>query len=113
MTVPSRRTLSSGTHPRNCLEMKVAPPDLRVLLRFPSRPQRSNPKKIHMMKILAIAAALALFAWLVHRLLARLLLSRAKHPSLRGHPRIALRLARWLPYFAYSREELLRSDDAP
>jgi glutamate-1-semialdehyde 2,1-aminomutase len=63
--------------------------------------------------LLGIAAAVALLAYAFLRLRARLLLSRAKHPSLKGHPRIALRLARLLPYYAFSREELPRSDGAP
>ena len=43
----------------------------------------------------------------------RLALSRAKHPSLAGHSRIARRLARWLPYDAYDAGEFLRSDGCP
>ena len=43
----------------------------------------------------------------------RLLLSRAKHRSLTGHPRIALRLARLLPEYGYSAEEALGIDGAP
>lgn len=44
---------------------------------------------------------------------ARLLLSRAKHPSLRGHPRMALRLARLIPSIAYDESGFFTSDDAP
>jgi glutamate-1-semialdehyde 2,1-aminomutase len=47
------------------------------------------------------------------RLRARLLLSRAKHPSLRGHPRAALRLARLVPALAYPEDVFFSSDDAP
>jgi glutamate-1-semialdehyde 2,1-aminomutase len=47
------------------------------------------------------------------RLWQRLQLSRAKHPSLTGHPRIALRLARLLPEYGYSEDEALRVDGAP
>ncbi len=43
----------------------------------------------------------------------RLLLSRAKHRSLTGHPRIALRLARLVPEYGYSAEEALGIDGAP
>lgn len=49
----------------------------------------------------------------VRRARARLLLSRAKHPSLRGHPRIALRLARLVPDRRYDAAEFFRSDAAP
>ena len=44
---------------------------------------------------------------------ARLLLSRAKHPSLRGHARIARRVAKLLPYYAYGDGEFFAADDAP
>lgn len=47
------------------------------------------------------------------RVRARLLLSRAKHPSLGGHPRTALRLARLVPALAYGEAEFFASDDAP
>lgn len=44
---------------------------------------------------------------------ARLQLSRAKHRSLSGHARISRRLARLLPYYAYSEDRFYRADDAP
>src|SRR5262245_41787853 len=47
------------------------------------------------------------------RLRGRLALSRAKHPSLAGHARIARWLARRLPYFAYTADELVRTDGCP
>jgi len=57
-------------------------------------------------------------AWLralnpLHRLWARLLLSRAKHRSLAGHPRIARRLSRLIPYYHYTEAELPTLDGAP
>ena len=54
------------------------------------------------------AAALALPA-----LKARLELSRAKHPSLAGHARIARRVAALVPGYAYGDERIFRSDGAP
>jgi len=44
---------------------------------------------------------------------ARWLLSKAKHRSLAGHPRIALRLARWLRTYEYDDATAFRSDGAP
>ena len=44
---------------------------------------------------------------------ARLLLSRAKHPSLRGHARMARRISKWIPYYEYDGEEFFAADDAP
>ncbi len=49
----------------------------------------------------------------LRRVYDRVLLSRAKHPSLAGHPRMALRLARQLPFYSYGEDQFLRVDDAP
>jgi glutamate-1-semialdehyde 2,1-aminomutase len=49
----------------------------------------------------------------VRKLYARLLLSRAKHGSLPGHPRLALRIARWVPAYTYPEKEFFSSDSAP
>jgi glutamate-1-semialdehyde 2,1-aminomutase len=43
----------------------------------------------------------------------RLALSRAKHPSLAGHARLAKRLARWMPGYAYDEVRFFAADDAP
>ncbi len=42
----------------------------------------------------------------------RLLLSRAKHGSLTGHPRIALRASRWLPLYEYTEDQFYNCDGA-
>ena len=57
---------------------------------------------------LAIAAALFLPAVRM-----RLELSRAKHPSLTGHSRMARRVAALIPYYTYDEDRFFRSDDAP
>jgi glutamate-1-semialdehyde 2,1-aminomutase len=44
---------------------------------------------------------------------ARLELSRAKHPSLAGHARLARGLAALIPGYAYDEDRFFRSDDAP
>jgi len=49
----------------------------------------------------------------LHLLKARLYLSLAKHPSLAGHPRLARRLARLMPYYEYGDDRFFTSDDAP
>jgi glutamate-1-semialdehyde 2,1-aminomutase len=56
------------------------------------------------------AAAAALF---LPALRMRLELSRAKHPSLTGHARIARRVAALVPYYSYDEERFFRSDAAP
>lgn len=47
------------------------------------------------------------------RVNARLLLSRAKHPSLRGHARMSRWLSRYIPPYSYDTERFFASDDAP
>jgi len=54
---------------------------------------------------LAVLAALALRR--------RLKLSRAKHPSLRGHVRMARRIARLVPAYEFDESGFFRSDGAP
>ncbi|HWW32238.1 MAG TPA: aminotransferase class III-fold pyridoxal phosphate-dependent enzyme [Steroidobacteraceae bacterium] len=56
----------------------------------------------------------ALVALLVLRgLWLRLLLSRAKHPSLAGHARLARLLVRLIPYYEYDETQFFNADDAP
>src|SRR5262249_12911619 len=50
---------------------------------------------------------------LPRRLGARLLLSRAKHPSLQGHGQMARHLASLVPFYQYGEETFCRSDGAP
>ena len=56
------------------------------------------------------AAALATSVLSVRR---RLRLSRAKHPSLAGHARIARRMARFVPFYDYDEGRFFCSDGAP
>jgi glutamate-1-semialdehyde 2,1-aminomutase len=49
----------------------------------------------------------------IHGLKQRLLLSKAKHPSLRGHSRMARRIAAWLPFYEYDEQRFFDCDDAP
>jgi len=58
-----------------------------------------------------VAAAAVLL--LLPRLYRRLQVSRAKHPSIRGHARMSRRLAAFLPYVGYSEENALVADGAP
>src|SRR5262245_61591147 len=56
----------------------------------------------------ALAAVLVLrFAY------GRVLLSRAKHPSLQGHVRLAKRLARLVPLYEHDEDRFFDSDGAP
>jgi glutamate-1-semialdehyde 2,1-aminomutase len=51
--------------------------------------------------------------YLLRRLQIRLRLSRAKHPSLRGHAKFSRRMARLVPFYAYPDSEIFRVDNAP
>src|SRR5215471_493269 len=55
---------------------------------------------------IALAAALP-------KVVARLQLSKAKHPSLRGHARMSRAAAKLVPFYEYNEEQFFRSDDAP
>jgi len=50
---------------------------------------------------------------MIGKLKARLLLSRAKHPSLRGHAKMALRIAKRIPFYEYADDEVFSTDGAP
>ncbi|HEY2900002.1 MAG TPA: aminotransferase class III-fold pyridoxal phosphate-dependent enzyme [Polyangia bacterium] len=52
-------------------------------------------------------------ALLARRLFFRLQLSKAKHPSLRGHSRMARLAARLVRFYEYSDEQFFRADGAP
>ncbi|MEO7727128.1 MAG: aminotransferase class III-fold pyridoxal phosphate-dependent enzyme [Burkholderiales bacterium] len=58
--------------------------------------------------LVALAASVALT-----KLKTRLELSKAKHPSLSGHSRMARRIAALLPFYEYREERIFRCDDAP
>ncbi|MGD2171189.1 MAG: aminotransferase class III-fold pyridoxal phosphate-dependent enzyme [Gammaproteobacteria bacterium] len=64
--------------------------------------------------ILSTATTLTLIlALLLGKLWVRLRLSRAKHPSLRGHSKWSRRISRLVPYFAYEESRFFASDGAP
>ena len=51
--------------------------------------------------------------YLGHRAFLRVQLSRAKHPSLRGHARMARRVAKLVPFYEYDDAEFFGTDGAP
>jgi glutamate-1-semialdehyde 2,1-aminomutase len=50
---------------------------------------------------------------LLRKLQTRLQLSRAKHPSLTGHSRMARRFASQVPFYEYGDDRFFRADAAP
>jgi glutamate-1-semialdehyde 2,1-aminomutase len=60
-----------------------------------------------------VAAGVAAALWMGQRARRRLLLSRAKHPGLAGHPRMARRLARLVPPLVYDEQQFFNADGAP
>ncbi len=62
-----------------------------------------------LLQVFAAAVSATVLGRAVHQ---RLLLSLAKHPSLAGHARLARRLARWLPYYAFDAASLFAVDGA-
>lgn len=60
--------------------------------------------------LLLIGAAGAVVTWALHR---RFRLSKAKHPSLRGHARLSRLLAASVPFYSYGETRFFTSDGAP
>ena len=58
-------------------------------------------------------ARVRLRRWACRRCKSRLELSRAKHPSLAGHARLARRIAALVPGYGYDEERFFRADGAP
>lgn len=58
-------------------------------------------------------AGVAAVAAVLPRLKRRLELSRAKHPSLTGHSRMAKRVARLIPFYEYDEARFFNADGAP
>lgn len=62
--------------------------------------------------LLHVLAALAAL-YLLRKAAVRLQLSRAKHPSLRGHAKMARRMAKLVPFYEYGDDEFFSCDGAP
>ena len=64
--------------------------------------------------VITTYAALGLAAaFFLHKLFIRLRLSRAKHPSVRGHAKWSRRLARQVAYYDFGEQKYFSSDGAP
>ena len=59
------------------------------------------------------AAGASALALALPRIRRRLALSKAKHPSLTGHSRMAKRVARLIPFYEYSEDGFFNADNAP
>ena len=51
--------------------------------------------------------------WILSKVLTRLQLSKAKHPSLAGHSRMAKRVARLIPFYSFHQDSFFKVDRAP
>ena len=51
--------------------------------------------------------------YLLRKVQVRLRLSRAKHPSLRGHSKMSRRVAKLVPFYEYNEDRFFNSDDVP
>ncbi|MET0517777.1 MAG: aminotransferase class III-fold pyridoxal phosphate-dependent enzyme, partial [Burkholderiaceae bacterium] len=67
---------------------------------------------LSLLPVATLAACGALALSQLPRLYRRLQLSRAKHPSLAGHSRMAARLARWMPAYRFGEARFFAADDA-
>ncbi|MEC8651804.1 MAG: glutamate-1-semialdehyde 2,1-aminomutase, partial [Planctomycetota bacterium] len=66
-----------------------------------------------MIDVLIWASVAVAVAYVARRVVVRLQLSRAKHPSLRGHAKMARRVARLVPFYEYGDDEFFSCDRAP
>jgi glutamate-1-semialdehyde 2,1-aminomutase len=66
-----------------------------------------------MQQTLAVCALAAIAIALLYKIYIRLQLSRAKHPSLRGHSKLSRRVARQLFAYSFNEEAFFTSDGAP
>lgn len=57
--------------------------------------------------------AVAVTLYLIYRIFIRLRLSRAKHPSLRGHSKMSRKLVKLISYFSFDETKFYSSDNAP
>ena len=51
------------------------------------------------LNLLGLTALTLVIIYLVYRIFVRLRLSKAKHPSLRGHSKMSKRIAKFLPFY--------------
>jgi glutamate-1-semialdehyde 2,1-aminomutase len=63
--------------------------------------------------LILYAAGATAFVSTLPKLIRRLQLSKAKHPSLTGHSKMARRVAAQVPFYEYGDERFFCSDDAP
>ena len=66
-----------------------------------------------MIDVLIWAGVAVVAAYVARRVVVRLQLSRAKHPSLRGHAKMARRVAKLVPFYEYGDDEFFSCDQAP
>ncbi len=64
-------------------------------------------------ELVLLVAGIFIFLYFLRKVFIRLQLSRAKHPSLRGHSKWSRRIARLIPYFEYNEDYFFCSDLAP
>ena len=66
-----------------------------------------------MIEPIVIAVTSIILILLIRKIIIRLRLSRAKHPSLRGHSKMSRRIAKLVPGFDYDENKFYCSDGAP
>lgn len=65
------------------------------------------------LNLLGLTALILVITYLFYRIFVRLRLSKAKHPSLRGHSKMSKRIAKFLPFYEYSDAQMFACDGAP
>lgn len=60
-----------------------------------------------------ILVSIVFFVYLLRKIQIRLRLSKAKHPSLRGHAKMSRRVSKLIPFYEYNESRMFSSDSAP
>jgi glutamate-1-semialdehyde 2,1-aminomutase len=68
---------------------------------------------LEMVMLATFTAGVAMLSIPIFKIKRRVQLSKAKHPSLAGHARLARRIATLIPFYEYDEHRFFRSDDPP
>jgi len=84
-----------------------------MLLLLKTSTLENSMEETYSLSVLQIAVIIVLASYLLNKLRIRLALSKAKHPSLRGHSKWSRRLAKQVKFFEYSNKAYFSTDGAP
>lgn len=84
-----------------------------MLLLLKTRYLDMSMEEINTSSLIQLTMLVVITSYLLNKLRIRLALSKAKHPSLRGHSKWSRRLAKQVKHFEYSEQHFFSTDGAP